>query len=46
MRPGNDILSKGLPDKTGGDEVAGGMAARMGDVVGLGEHGAAESGGN
>ena len=42
--PSGDILGEGLPNKTGGDEAAGGTAARMRDIVEQGEHGAAEGG--
>ena len=45
-RPGGNILGEGLPDKTGGDKMAGGAAARMRDIVEQGKHGAAEGGGN
>ena len=43
---GRDVLGKVLPDKTGRDKAAGGMAAREGDVVEQDEHGAAEGSGN
>ena len=44
--PSGDVLGEGLPNKTGGDEAAGGTAARMRDIVEQGEHGAAEGGGD
>ena len=44
--PSGNILGEGLPNKTGGDEAAGGTAARMRDIVEQGEHGAAEGGGD
>ena len=44
--PSGNVLGEGLPDKMGGDQAAGGTAARMRDIVEQGEHGAAEGGGN
>ena len=44
--PSGDVLGEGLPNKTGGDEAAGGTAARMRDIVEQGEHGAAEGDGD
>ena len=41
--PGSDILGERLPDKMGGNEAAGGTAARMRDVVEQGEDRAAQS---
>ena len=35
---GRDVLGKVLPDKTGRDKVAGGMAARVGDIVEQDKH--------
>ena len=45
-RSGSNVLGEGLPEKTGGDKAAGCAAARMGDNVEQGKHGAAEGGGN
>ena len=44
--PMEDITGKVRPNITGGDEAAGGTAARMRDIVEQGEHGAAEGSGN